>query len=131
MNFNNINGVWPQIKDYIDSKLGGGTSKYKHMIYVQYLAQNDFVFSTNYRSNDGNKYLFIKYPDISNAWAAITNNGVYYGAIKNGVLSLYGLGSIQHDVSWSLISEIADKLPEGWYINYMGQIYDWKGNIVE
>lgn len=22
-------------------------------------------------------------------------------------------------------------LKEGWYINYMGQIYDWKGNIVE
>lgn len=35
MNFNNINGVWPQIKDYIDSKLGGGVNdKYKHMIYV-------------------------------------------------------------------------------------------------
>lgn len=130
MNFNDINGVWPQIKDYIDSKLGGGTSKYKHMIYVQYLGQEDFIFSTNTSSGSG-EYLFVKHPDISNAWATITDKGVYYGAIINGVLHLYGLGSISSTVSWAKISQIAEKLPEGWYINYMGQIYDWKGNIVE
>lgn len=33
MNFNNINCVWPKIKDYIDSKLRG-INKYKHMIYA-------------------------------------------------------------------------------------------------
>ena len=130
MNFNDINGVWPQIKDYIDSKLGGGTSKYKHMIYVQYLGQEDFTFDTNTSSNTG-EYLFVKHPDISNAWATITDKGVYYGAIVNGALHLYGLGSISSTVSWAKISQIAEKLPEGWYINYMGQIYDWKGNIVE
>ena len=47
MNFNDINGVWPQIKDYIDSKLGGGTSKYKHMIYIQNLLIGDSVPSVD------------------------------------------------------------------------------------
>ena len=55
MNFDNINGVWPQIKDYIDSKLGGGTSKYKHMIYMPYLIiETDLPFIVSSDGSTGN-----------------------------------------------------------------------------
>lgn len=128
MNFNNINGVWPQIKDYIDSKLGGGINKYKHMIYVQYLTTEDFTISP--QESNGYRYI-IRYPDLSNAWALIKDGKVKYGPIIENSLKLYGHKPIENASNWYYMSEVASTLPEGWYINYMGQIYDWKGNIVE
>lgn len=124
MNFNNINGVWPQIKDYIDSKFGGGTSKYKHMIYMPYLVIETglpFMGSSDEYTGDINitkcKHLY-KY---------------------NGHLIFYGNKNELQNIYVAIYSEIVKDnsdysylaLKEGWYVNCMGQIYDWKGNIVE
>ena len=132
MNFNNINGVWPQIKDYIDSKLGGGTSKYKHMIYVNTL-NSDLPIHNAHK---------IGAPD-GGLWCRIIEGAVYYGPIsmyienyENGsygcmyqsYFNFYG-GDASN--SNETVKKFGTKLPEGWYMNYMGQIYDWKGNIVE
>ena len=123
MNFNNINGVWPQIKDYIDSKLGGGTSKYKHMIYFPYL-----VIET--------KFPFIDSSDEYTGQLNITecehlykydNHLIFYGAkytIHEQYIAIYS-----ECVKYNKYDYLA--LKEGWYVNCMGQIYDWKGNIVE
>lgn len=136
MNFNNINGVWPQIKDYIDSKLGGGTSKYKHMIYVSSLDTSDFDLSFNYYSDSEYQYYTLCSTNLNNAWCLILNSKVYYGPIENNynnslaVYCKYGHSS-QSEKNTMRASDGGILLKEGWYINYMGQIYDWKGNIVE
>lgn len=136
MNFNNINGVWPQIKDYIDSKLGGGVSKYKHMIYASSLDTNDFGLSFQYSSEGEYKYYTFPSTNLNNVWCLIKDSKVYYGPIecdKNGSLSLYC--KYAHDSFYDTDTIKASNggkiLQEGQYINYMGQIYDWKGNIVE
>lgn len=122
MNFNNINGVWPQIKDYIDSKLGGGVSKYKHMIYMPYLYIYDNMIpyvSSDTRENGST--------DITKVVSLYKKNNrlLYYGNC-----SLLSIGPVYSDVL-CIQSNYFLALKEGWYINCMGQIYDWKGNIVE
>lgn len=119
MNFNNINGVWPQIKDYIDSKLGGGVSKYKYMIYMPYLyIYNDMtpIISDGSDSTDITKVVSLyKYK----------GRLLYYGSYDSNLM-----GPVYSDkVTFNSNEYLA--LKEGWYINCMGQIYDWKGNIVE
>ena len=136
MNFNNINGVWPQIKDYIDSKLGGGTSKYKHMIYVSSLDTSDFDLSFNYYDDQEYQYYTLPSTNLNNVWCLILNSKVYYGPIENDyndklpVYCKYEHKS-QSEKYPTKASSGGILLKEGWYINYMGQIYDWKGNIVE
>ena len=123
MNFNNINGVWPQIKDYIDSKLGGGTSKYKHMIYMPYLViETGLPFIGSSEEHVGN--------------LNITKCEHLYK--YNDHLIFYGNRNTIHEQYIAIYSELAEYnygyylvLKEGWYVNCMGQIYDWKGNIVE
>lgn len=155
MNFNNINGVWPQIKDYIDSKLGGGVSdKYKHMIYVQGMFQLDdnnnykytgrfmlpisgTLYSDQYA---GNNYIF-----------ALKDNAVYLLGVKEsssaGYNNAYQISTILPFIECALDATSngsnpimvystygsygLGKLKEGWYINYMGCVYDYQGNIVE
>ena len=123
MNFNNINGVWPQIKDYIDSKLGGGTSKYKHMIYFPYLVietKLPFIGSSDEYTGQLNitecEHLY-KYD----------NHLIFFGAkytIQEQYIAIYSECVKYNDYNYLA-------LKEGWYVNCMGQIYDWKGNIVE
>ena len=36
-----------------------------------------------------------------------------------------------NNIGYGSSSIVFYMLKEWWYINYMGQIYDWKGNIVE
>lgn len=136
MNFNNINGVWPQIKDYIDSKLGGGVNdKYKHMIYVSSLDKSDFYLSSNYVPSSGMYYTYSS-TDISNAWCLILNSKVYYGPITrtsdiiSGYYCAFGHSGYS-DKNTMHASEGGVILQEGEYINYMGYIYDYQGNIVE
>ena len=124
MNFNNINGVWPQIKDYIDSKLGGGTSKYKHMIYMPYLViETGLPFMGSSTEQIGNlnitecEHLY-KYND----------HLIFYGnkhTLQEMYIAIYSEVMKDYD-DYNYLA-----LKEGWYVNCMGQIYDWKGNIVE
>lgn len=139
MNFNNINGVWPQIKDYIDSKLGEGVSKYKHMIYIQ----NLFIINDIPPINNDNTYVGSK--NINDIICIYNDNGsidkyttqqkvwkfndrlifyVEYCGIDDD-FPIFLEKITTHDDCTALV------LKEGWYINCMGQIYDWKGNIVE
>lgn len=136
MNFNNINGVWPQIKDYIDSKLGGGVSKYKHMIYASSLDTIDFDLSYNYNSDSEWQYYTLSSTNLNNVWCLILNSKVYYGPIEanyDNRLAVYCkyAHSSQSEKYITKASSGGILLKEGQYINYMGQIYDWKGNIVE
>lgn len=124
MNFNDINGVWPQIKDYIDSKFGGGTSKYKHMIYMSYLVIETglpFIGSSDEYAGNLNitkcEHLY-KYND----------HLIFYGSkyeLQNMYVAIYSEIVKGYD-EYNYLA-----LKEGWYVNCMGQIYDWKGNIVE
>ena len=139
MNFNDINGVWPQIKDYIDSKLGGGTSKYKHMIYIQNLLIGDFAPSvdsvTTYVGSTTINDITLKYNSDGSVGGYFTQQPVW--KVNDRLIfyvSYYSIGStlpiFLEEVSvGSMTKGLA--LKEGWYINCMGQIYDWKGNIVE
>lgn len=124
MNFNDINGVWPQIKDYIDSKFGGGTSKYKHMIYMPHLvietglpsssSPDEYIGNLNITKCD---HLY-KYND----------HLIYYSSIhelQNRYVAIYS-EIVKDEYGCDYLA-----LKEGWYVNCMGQIYDWKGNIVE
>lgn len=151
MNFNNINGVWPQIKDYIDSKLGGGTSKYKHMIYAQYkIVPFTYDGSLCISAKNGGAEVGTQYDDI--AFCIYKNRVVFGGSdrlhmcpyaytqdcddtfdfvayyyksyTENKIMAL-------SDISTTVGQAYFRVLKKGWYINYMGQIYDWKGNIVE
>lgn len=124
MNFNDINGVWPQIKDYIDSKFGGGTSKYKHMIYMPYLVIDTglpFIGSSDEYTGD---------LDITRCKRLYKYNDhlIFYGnehEIPSDYVAIYS-EIVKYDNDYDYLA-----LKEGWYINCMGQIYDWKGNIVE
>ena len=122
MNFNNINGVWPQIKDYIDSKLGGGTSKYKHMIYMPYLViETGLPFM-------GSSY--VGNLNITNCEHLYKYNDhlIFYGSrvtIGKQYIAIYS-ECVEYNEGYKYLV-----LKEGWYVNCMGQIYDWKGNIVE
>ena len=151
MNFNNINGVWPKIKDYIDSKLGGGTSKYKHMIYAQYkIVPFTYDGSLCISSKNGGATVATQCDDI--AFCIYKNRVVFGGCDKLHMcpyeytqdcddtfdfVSYYYKSYTENEII--ALSDIETKvgqayfrvLKEGWYINYMGQIYDWKGNIVE
>ena len=165
MNFNDINGVWPQIKDYIDSKFGG-INKYKHMIYA---CAKFSVYDVEYRdqtyktvqihiSNTGNsgynEYTCDTKYDLSQVGFFIYNNTVSFGATDfqyiypmynyEGMSDCFGRQYLiafdtRYDhAPWYLnntgsgsSSRVFYTLKEGWYINYMGQIYDWKGNIIE
>ena len=209
MNFNNINGVWPQIKDYIDSKLGGGVSdKYKHMIYVQSVEKATFIDntfkpigasypSTSFKANNMNYGKFfedgyieiynrsnaesgkirlvtytitnskitnpINFDDYCNA--IIIDNKVFFYNNKNQLLVSYDyrndfamptcLDKIVKSITITFKIDAGEyggyeyssvntkvaipvqengyilSLKEGWYINYMGCIYDYQGNIVE
>lgn len=139
MNFNDINGVWPQIKDYIDSKLGGGTSKYKHMIYIQNLWIGDSVPSvdsvtTNAGSSTIND-ITLNYNSDGSIAGYFTQQTVW--KVNNRLIFYVAYYSIGSTVPIFLekvsvgSSNFGLALKEGWYINCMGQIYDWKGNIVE
>lgn len=139
MNFNNINGVWPQIKDYIDSKLGEGVSKYKHMIYIQ----NLFIINDIPSIDENNPYAGSK--NINDIICIYNDNGsidkyttqqkvwkfndrlIFYveNYIADGDFPIF-LEKITIDTD-----RIGLVLKKGWYINCIGQIYDWKGNIVE
>lgn len=166
MNFNNINGVWPQIKNYIDSKLGGGINKYKHMIYA---CAKFSVYDVQYRDNtyktvlihvssagssSYNEYTCDTKYDLSQVGFFIYNNTVSFGATnfqyiypmynRKGMSDCFGrqylipVDTRYDNAPWYLNNtgsgsgtRVFYMLKEGWYINYMGQIYDWKGNIVE
>lgn len=139
MNFNDINGVWPQIKDYIDSKLGGGTSKYKHMIYIQNLWIGDSVPSvdsvTTHAGSGTINDITLNYNSDGSTSGYFTQQMVW--KVNNRLIfyvTYYGIGStvpiFLEKVSVSSSTQ-GLALKEGWYINCMGQIYDWKGNIVE
>lgn len=103
------------------------------MIYVQYLTKEDFTIYSDDNNSGSYSHYFIKIPDLSRAWALVMDGSVKYGVVnENNILKLYGHVNIESsNDSWIKASKAADTLPEGWYINYMGQIYDWKGNIVE
>lgn len=138
MNFNDINGVWPQIKDYIDSKLGGGTSKYKHMIYIQNLRIGDGVPSVDsVTTNAGSSTINDIILNYDNGGIAgyFTQQTVW--KVSNRLIFYVTYYSISSTVPVFLekvsvgSGNFGLALKEGWYINCMGQIYDWKGNIVE
>lgn len=166
MNFNDINGVWPQIKDYIDSKLKGGINKYKHMIYacakfsVYDTKYSDHTFKTvrihisHIGNNSYSEYICDTKYDLSQVGFFIYNNTVSFGATDfqyiypmyndEGMSDCFGRQYLtafdtRYDTApWYLNntgsgsrSRVFYTLKEGWYINYMGQIYDWKGNIIE
>lgn len=138
MNFNDINGVWPQIKDYIDSKLGGGTSKYKHMIYIQNLSIGDYVPSvdsvTHYAGSSTINDIILNYREDGSIIKYFTQQEVW--KFNNRLIFYVSYNSIGSNVpifleKVNIYDSKALALKEGWYINCMGQIYDWKGNIVE
>ena len=139
MNFNDINGVWPQIKDYIDSKLGGGTSKYKHMIYIQNLSIRDYLPSvdsvTPYAGSSTINDITLNYNVNGSIAGCFTQQKVW--KINDRLIFYVTSSTIDSNVPIFLekVRVYNDirclALKEGWYINCMGQIYDWKGNIVE
>lgn len=123
MNFNDINGVWPQIKDYIDSKLGSGTSKYKHMIYMPYLIiEEKLPFIGSGEQTSGS--LDINYCEHLYKY---DNHLIFHG--QRGTIDKSYIAIYSEIVRYDDTDYLA--LKEGWYVNCMGQIYDWKGNIVE
>lgn len=140
MNFNDINGVWPQIKDYIDSKLSGGTSKYKHMIYIQNLYITNSIPSIDSDTPEaGSKTINdinLKYSTngridgyftCQDIWK-IDNRLMFYVSFYNNLYITVPIFLEKVSIDQRLAGLA---LKEGWYINCMGQIYDWKGNIVE
>lgn len=130
MNFNDINGVWPQIKDYIDSKLGGGENKYKHMIYVTNLLEKEYPPHAESSLQDAIESF------LSNGYFCVTENRFIIGAGNNYSLSSgYTSPAFETLVGEFIYDDVTYCevvcLREGWFINYCGQIYDYQGNIVE
>lgn len=117
-------------------QIGGGVNdKYKHMIYVSSLGKSDFNLSASYEPSS-NMYYTYSSTDISNAWCLILNSKVYYGPITrtSDIISGYYCAfghSYPSDKNTMLASKGGAILQEGEYINYMGYIYDYQGNIVE
>lgn len=91
------------------------------MIYIPYLiivnnTNEPYVNEDGFGSNDITKVnILYKY----------NNRLIHYG-IYDG----HATAAVYSDLISSGRSDYL-ALKEGWYINCMGQIYDWKGNIVE
>ena len=111
--------------------------------YAYYPIPPVTIFIGDYISYSGNNYYF-----------ALKDNAVYLlGVIENASNCYYGLCSVHSSLpfiytcygvssfdtsSYNVYFRInynssygLGKLKEGWYINYMGCVYDYQGNIVE
>lgn len=107
------------------------------MIYVQSLDTSDFTLSYIYNRDSYKDFSTYASKNLSNAWGLILDSKVYYGPIvintniDNSVI--YCAFGYEYITSRDKkkASEVGAILPEGWYINYMGCIYDYQGNIVE
>lgn len=77
-----------------------------------------------YVTSDTQESGFIDITKVVNLYKK-NNRLLYYG--NHNVVSI---GPVYSDVL-CIEGNYFLALKEGWYINCMGQIYDWKGNIVE
>lgn len=105
------------------------------MIYASSLDTDDFDLSCNYDSNS-DYYHTLTSTNLNNVWCLIFNSKVFYGPIEanydNRITAYCRYGHYSSGLKYIMKASVGGiLLKEGQYINYMGQIYDWKGNIVE
>lgn len=103
----------------ISSKTGGATvdTQYDDIAFCIY--KNRVVFG---KSDRLRMCPYAYTADHDDTFDFVTYS--YKSYTENSIMALSDIKTTVYEAHFRV-------LKEGWYINYMGQIYDWKGNIVE